>query len=276
MRLGLADSFTVNYYNLLVAGAEARKIQAEQQYRDTLRSFLATVNLDEDLSLDGKVILAHAMPNIDETVILKNAYDRRADYRSAKLNLENARLSLDIYSNEALPSLTAELSASTLGQDSSAGTAYKDMGKFSYPNIEARMKLTYPIGNKEQEINERNARFKLKQAQINYKKVHRHVKDDVKSKTEAIQTAYEVYQKSHIARKEAEAYYYKMLRSLRRGRLDSATVKNGLDAMVSSRQDELGSLVSFNLSLLQLEVAQNRLWEHYNINVDDYIPKDKK
>ncbi len=50
-------------------------------------------------------------------------------------------------------------------------------------------------------------------------------------------------------------------------------MKNGLDAMVASRQQELEALVQYNVSLLQLDLATNSLFERFNINVDKYIPK---
>ncbi len=276
VRLGLADGFNINYYNMLVAGAEAALVQAKQEHRNALRKFLTTVNMSDDINVAGTVILNNVLPSIDEAAALKSAYAKRADYLSANLTLKNAQMELEIQNNNGLPSLTAEINANTMGYDESFGSAYGDAGKFSYPGIEARLKLSYPLDDREQKINERNARFKLKQAKINLDKTKRTVRDEMKTAMETIQTSHSLYKKGHVARMQAEAFYYKMLRNLRRGRLDSATVKNGLDAMVSSRQQELEFLIYFNLSLLQFEVAKNELWEKYDINVDHYIPKDKK
>lgn len=276
VRLGLADSFNTNYYNMLVSGAEASLVQAKQEYRNALRKFLTTVNMSDTVDVAGTVILTNTLPAVNEAAALKSAYEKRADFRSAKLALENARMDLSIKKNEGLPSLTAEVNANTMGYNQNFGTSYGDAGKFSYPGIEARLKLSYPLDDREAKINERNARFKLKQAKISLNKTRRTVRDEMKTSMETIQTSHTLYTKAHNARVQAEAFYYKMLKNLRRGRLDSATVKNGLDAMTQTRQNELQALIYFNLSLLQFEVAKNELWEKYNINVDDYIPKDKK
>ncbi len=276
VRLGLADSFNTNYYNMLVSGAEASLAQAKQDYRNALRKFLTTVNMSETVDVAGTVILTNTLPAVDEAAALKSAYEKRADFRSAKLALENAEMELKIKKNEGLPSLTAEVNANTMGYNERFGTSYGDAGKFSYPGIEARLKLSYPLDDREQKVNERNARFKLKQAKISLDKTRRTVRDEMKTSMETIQTSHTLYTKAHNARVQAEAFYFKMLKNLRRGRLDSATVKNCRDAMTQTRQSELEALIYFNLSLLQFEVAKNELWEKYNINVDDYIPKDKK
>ncbi len=273
VNLGLDDSFQLNYYNLLVAGAEASVISAKQAYSEAARNFLTTINLDEGVDLSGKVILSNVYSEAQPEEAIKTAYAKRADYKGALLSLENAKMQLDMAESSGLPSLTAELNVSTVGQDEEMASAYGQSYGADYPSLEGRVTLSYPIGDRSQKADERNAAFQLKQAEINLSKIKRTVKDDVVNKIEAMKSAYEIYRKASEARAQAELFYYKMLRNLRRGRLDSATVKNGLDAMVSGRQQEIEALVYYNISVLQLTVAKNELWERYGINVEDYIPK---
>jgi outer membrane protein TolC len=275
VRLGLAERFDLNYYNTLVAGAEARATSARQQYRDSLRNLLTTLNLDEDIDLSGNAILSNKLSDIDETKALKSAYAKRADYRNSLLNLRNAKLELEIYENEALPLVSAEFNWSSMGQMDEISDAYSDASSAQYPSWEARVKVTYPLDDSEQKINERNARYKLEQAKLQLEKYKRLVRDDIFSKTEHIKTNYELYQKAEEARIQAETYYRRLLASLRRGRFTAAVVKNGLDAMVESRQRELETLILYNVSLLQLDVSRNELFERYNIDVNKYIPKDR-
>jgi hypothetical protein len=84
-----------------------------------------------------------------------------------------------------------------------------------------------------------------------------------------------VYLKAIEARRQSELFYQGMLTNLRRGKITSAVAKNGLDALVQSREQELQALVGYNISLLQFDVARNVLFEKYKIDVDKYIPKDK-
>ncbi len=276
VKFGLADSFNINYYNLLVAGSEARLTASKQKYRDTLRNFLTAVNMDEKMELSGSVILTDKLPELNLEAELKTAFQKRADYSNAKLNLENAKYDVEIQEKDSMPSLTAELNIATMGQRENAVDSSSDAAAFNYPSFEARIRLSHPLDDSEQKIKLRNALYRLKQAKINLQKTERTVRDEIAGRVENIKTAHEIYEKSKRARIEAEAFYYKMLGSLRRGRLDTATVKNGIDAMVESRQSELESLIFYNISLLRLVIAKNQLWEKYMIDVEKYIPRENK
>ncbi len=274
VRYGLSDRFNLNYYNTLVASSEANLEQARQEYRDSLRNFLTTINMDPGTTVSGTAILSNKLLEVDFEESLKTAYRKRADYRSALLSIENAKMNLKIQKNNALPSLSLGLTFAPFSQDDDFVKSYGDIGSIKNPSIEGRIKLTYPITNNSHEVDERNARFQLKQAQIQLEKVEREVKDDIMSRVEQINTSYVLYKKAREASVQAELFYRGMIANLRRGRLSAAIVKNGVDALVQSRMGELGALVQYNVSLLMLDVARNELFEKYNIDVDRYIPKD--
>ncbi len=273
VRLGLADAFDLNYYNTLVAGAEASAVNARQKFRDSLRELLTTLNLDENVKLTGAAILTEKLPEINIGESLKVAYEKRADYKIAKLSLENSTMELEMYRNHALPSLTAELNVSTMGQRRDIPDAYSETTGGEYPAMEAKLRMTYPLDNAEQETGERDARFRVEQAKLQVDKYKRVVRDDVTAKYEHIGTYHSMYRKAQEARNQSELYYQRLLGNLRRGRFTAAVVKNGLDAMVMSRQRELEALVAYNISLLQFDIAKNELFDRYRIDVNKYIPK---
>jgi hypothetical protein len=274
---GLADDYTLNMYNSMLAGAEAKMAMARQKYRESLRGFLTTINVDENTDVTGTAIFSNRYPAINVEEALKTAYQKRADYQNALTDMETAKSGLKIASNNALPSLTAVINGKLDSENGSfGGTLGNDLGQIKYPAIEGKLKLTYPIGDNELYIQERNARFRIRQAEIQLEKYKRTVKDDIMNSTDNIESSYRLYQKAMEARKQSELFYQGMLRDLRLGRLNSAIVKNGLDALVQSREMELQALVGYNISLLQFDVARNILFEKYNIEVDKYIPKDPK
>ena len=272
VRLGLLDNFNLNFYNAMVAGAEAQWIEAERSYKDALRNFLTTINFDAIDELTGTAILCNRLPEIRSEEALKTAYEKRADFIMAQKQLEIAKLDLQVQKNDALPSLTAEFNASTMGQQESAADAYRDLGKFKYTNIEGKLKVTCLLDNRAQKIAERNAGFKLKQAEI----TRREVKDDVISKIDQIKASYNMYLKMKEARGQAQMSYKRMMANLRRGRLTASVVKDGLDGLIESRQRELDALVYYNISLLLFDVSKNELFDKYGIDPDRYIPGKKK
>lgn len=273
---GLADDFQLNTYNMMLAVAEAKLAMARQQYRESLRSFLSTINMDENLDVTGTAVFSNKYQAVNVEEALKTAYEKRADYRAAVLSLENAKMSREIATNNTLPSLAAVVQGKVSGENNNFAGSYGDIAQFKYPAIEGKLKMSYPLGDKEVYTKQRNARFKVKQSEIELEKSKRKIKDDILNASDGIDTNYRFYQKAAEARKQAELGYQGMLRDLRLGRLNSAVVKNMLDGLIQTRDMELGAVVMYNVSLLSFDVARNNLFERYNIDVDKYIPKDIK
>jgi tetratricopeptide (TPR) repeat protein len=274
VKLGLAEQFELNYWNSLIASSEALVSRAEQNYRDALRKFLQVINMSDEITMQERAILQNKLPELNSEEAIKKAYAKRADYLNAVRSLENAKLQLDIDGNGALPSLTGSITVSSMDVNKNTGESYTNTTSMKYPSYEAQVKLTYPLSDSNQKVNERNSRWKVEQAKFEVDKYSRIVKDDVTSKVEKVNTNYKLYQKAREARIQAEIYYSKMLINLRRGRFTAAVVRNSLDALIGSREAELQMLVMFNASLLEFEVAKNDLFETYKIDVEKYIPKD--
>ncbi len=273
VRLGLSEKFILNYWNALVASSEANLAGSEQRYRDSLRKFLQDVNLDTKNTLEGKAVLSNKFVKIDEEESLKTAFEKRVDYNNALLTLENARYQLEIYSNNALPSLTGKVTVSTGDSVGDLDESYDNTMSLKYPKIDARVALTYPLNDTAQKTNERNARWGVKQSEHQLDKYKRIVKDDIKSRIEQISTNYNLYQKAKEGRFQAQTYYMRLLSSLRRGRFTASDVREGLDGLISSREAELQTLVLYNVSLLQFKVSKNVLFEEFGIDINKHLPK---
>jgi len=272
--IGLAEQFELNYWNSLIAGSEAAVAQSGQLYRDAFRKFTQSVNMPDEITMQETTILQDRLPEINSEAALKIAYAKRADYLNAVKTLENAKLQLDIDGNEALPSLTGAVTVSSMDYNDSMVDSNNNTASGKYPSYEAQIKMTYPLNDTSQKVNERNSRWKVEQAKHQVDKYSRIVKDDVTSKAEKINTNHVRYVKAKEARIQAGIYHEKMLINLRRGRFTAAAVRNSLDALITSRQQELHLLVEFNASLLEFEVAKNELFETYGIDVEKYIPKE--
>jgi outer membrane protein TolC len=276
VRLGLAERYQLNLYNSLVANSEATTAQTEQNFKTQVKKILRNLDMDPGTEIKGVSILIDAEPEIDRSAALHTAYAKRADYRNAQLALENAQMALAVYENDALPEVTAELKVSSMGQEDTFPDASSDASSMTYPAYEARLKMTYPLDDTEQEANVRNARYQLKQSELALKRIRREVRDDIITKIEEIHTAFTTYQKSKQARIQSERYYLRLHASLKRGRFTAATVRDALDGLADSRQREIEALVDYNVALLRFDLARNELLEKYNINLDAYVKRVKK
>ncbi len=270
---GLAESYDLNQYNALVAGAEVKLAASSKLYRDAVRKFLRTVNMSPDTEVKEVTELRDNMPKIEKDIALEAAFNKRTDYKNAVFATENARKSLAMQKNNTLPSLTLGADVSTWGQDENYRPAFRDSASTKYPNFEVTAKLTYPLDNKEQEMNLRNAYLKMKQADYNLESIKLEVRDDVISNIEGVELQQVTLQKARVAKRESEVYYQKLLVRFRQGKINSAVMKLALDSMVQSRQQELEALVGFNVALLQFDLAKNEVFERYNIDVEKYLAK---
>ena len=275
VNLGLVDSFQINYYNSLVADSEGALAKAKKNYSSMLRAFLTAINSSDTEFVLEKIILSDKLINLSEEEALKIAFEKRADYQSALLLIENAKMNFDMINNSGMPSLTASLQVQSRGREESLGPAYDKVGGFNYPSISGRLALTHAFDDSDQKVQERNANFQLKQAELSFEQAKRNIIDDVKNKIDNVDTSYFVYKSAKESRIQSETYFNKMLNNLLRGRLDSATVKNGLDGLIWSRQSEISALVLYNVSLFEFLVSKNQLWEKFDIDAEKYIPKYK-
>ena len=264
--LGLAERFDLNYYNALVAGAEASLESANQTYKESVRKLLSALNYDSDEAKMGSIVLCEDVPNYNEDEYLSLALSQRYDYLSAKLGIENAKLQLGIYENSDSPSLTAGVSVSSKAMDD-LSPAYSDTFSGKYPTVEAGLSVSYPLGDTGQKANLRDSKYKYEQAKIAFEKSGKDIRNDIKNKIENIDSSYKIMKSMERSRIETEEYYQLLLANLRRGRFSAITVKTALDARTDSRQTALESKVGYNAALLQMEIASNNLLKKFGIQV---------
>jgi outer membrane protein TolC len=276
VNIGLSEKFEINYWNSLVASSNASVKQAEQNYRNAMRQLLRDINMDRKITMQEKVVLSDKLPVINHEEALKRAFAKRADYLNAERSLENARLSIRINENNALPSLKGSVSVSSMDYNTdSAGDAYSNTKEMKYPAYEAKISMTYPLDDTGLKADERNAAWGVEQSKQNLEKARRYVRDDVTTRIENIGTNHQLYTEAKEARKQAELYYRSMVSNLKMGRFAASSVRDALDALVSCKEMELQLLVAYNASLIEFEVSKNELFETYGIDINKYIPEAK-
>ncbi len=275
VRYGLGELYDLNQYNALVASAEIKVVSTEQAYREAVRKLLRTMNMPADTRVEGVTDLVDTLPELDADAAVKTGYLKRVDYRNAVASVENARRELAYYRNESLPSLTVNLNLNTASQREGFNDAAGDAAAAKYPSWEVRAKLSYPLDDRERETNVRNAELKLRQARIGLDRTKLEVRDEILNALEQVRTRHLALKKARTARAESELYYQRLLVRFRQGKATAVTVRLALDALMQSRQSELESLVTYNVTLLQFDLAKNEIFDRYNVNVEKYIKQVK-
>ncbi|HSV96893.1 MAG TPA: TolC family protein [Spirochaetota bacterium] len=275
-RYGLGELYDLNQYNALVASSEAGLDAAAQRHREAVRKLVRTMNMPADTKVEGVTDLVDALPALDEDAAVKTAFEKRVDYRNARLMLENADRELGYHKNNALPSLVISMGLNTLGQDENYSPAMRDTASAKYPSWEARAKLTYPLDDRELKVNLRNAELRRRQAAIDLDRTKLEVRDDVLNSLERVRLLHSSLGKARTARSESELYYQRLLARFRQGKATAVNVKFALDALVQARQGELEALVQYNVTLLGFDLAKNEIFDRYNVDVEKYIRVGKE
>ena len=271
-RIGLSEKFDVNQYNALVAAAESKVALSRFKHREALRTLIRQVNLPIGTKVTGVTEMRKKLPKtMDIKKDLKIAFQDRVDHKNAVMEIEAAELEKSVNFSNTLPSLTANLKISTTSQSDNYATSLGQAASLDFPEISAGIKASYPLWNKEIMANARNSVLQLKKAQIALAELKQEVRDKVISSFENVKLTYNVYVKSRVVTKESRLYYSRLLRSSRQGKFNAIAVKTALDSMIDSRQRELENLVNYNISLLNYDVAKNKLFERYDIDFKELL-----
>lgn len=275
-RFGLGELYDLNQYNALVASTEAKLEAAIQRQREAVRKLVRTMNMPAETKVEGVTDLVDTLPALDEEAAVKTAFEKRVDYRNARLSLENADRELSYHKNNALPSLVISMGLNSLGQDENYSPAMRDSASAKYPSWEARAKFTYPLDDRELKVNLRNAELRRRQASIDLDRTRLEVRDEVLNSLEQVRLLHATLGKARTARAESELYYQRLLARFRQGKVTAVNIKLALDTLTQARQGELEALVQYNVALLQFDLARNEIFDRYNVDVEKYIRVDKE
>ena len=75
--------------------------------------------------------------------------------------------------SDSLPQLTAELQASSIAQNTTFDPAWNAVGNMDYPSWQARLKLSWFLGDDDAQVERRNSRFARRQAELEVKNSQR-------------------------------------------------------------------------------------------------------
>ncbi len=276
LNIGLAEGFEVNQWNALAMQAEIQLAQVKVERNSKRRELLRTMNLNPDLELTGTTELYDEIPkDIDAKKDLEMAYKTRPDLLNIRLQRENAERFKELAENALLPSVSLSGKYSSRDWGRHANTAFNEVPNGKYPEVGVEFKVEYPLWDDGIKVDARNAQYALRQLTIQEEMIKRQVSDEIKDGLDRIKTAHEALQKAKDAEAQTTAFYGGLVVRYRQGRFTAVAVKNALDALVQSRQALMQAKINFNISLIRYELARNRLFDRYKVNIDEVLDKMK-
>ena len=275
-RLGISEKFDVNRYNSLLAVAKNKVAQARYQYEEVKRILLRRVDLSPTTKITGVTDLTEKLPaDIKLSKDIETAFKKRVDYKNAILEMKAIKLEKEVSSNALLPSLLLDFKVETASQADSLKNSFYQAHNYEFPNINLKLKMNYPLFDREMYANRRNSELKMKQQEIVIMELKKELRDDVISKHGNLILSHKVLKNSKIAQRESAIYYAGLLKRSRQGKFNAENVKNALDSVINSRLRLLQNLVNYNLALLQYDLSKNEIFERYDLNIEKLLKQMK-
>ena len=239
---------------------------------DARLAVLRILNLDGNTDFELGQTFSTKAPDIPLERAMHDALLKRVDLANQRTLVQNAELEYRAAAHNELPSLKLNLGAGTVDYSRDAySKTFNDVNR----QYSAGFEVTYPLGNSEADARMRNARVNYQKAALDLEKLEKEVRDEVDSAVKQCAVLYQVYVQTKEAREYQMNYYNGVLRKFRLGRYSAIQLKLALDGYIQARQAELKSLVDYNVSLLQRDLARNVIFENYGIDVDSVLGRVK-
>jgi len=237
---------------------------AEDQLKALMNDPELNLATDQELiPVDTPLLEPLAVDQIGEVA---SALAHRAELHEARDLIEQARLTIGIAKNQALPKLDALFRYIVTGLGGNWDTAWDQLTENDFHRYVIGVEFEWPIGNRGPEAAVRRARLQQAQAIANHRAQIENIIREVKQAIRDLQASYAQIAPALRAARASED----QLRATkaRQERLDPPSLQVELDAhqaLATARNGLLQVLTNYNVALVNLERAKGTLLEYNNI-----------
>ncbi len=277
LQYGLAEAFEVNQWDALYNQAEIT-LNLSILDRDTKRrELLRTLNLDPNIELKGTTELIKDLPkDIDVKKDIETALQSRQDYKSIQYTYEITKISKELAENNLLPTIRIAGQYATRDFGRYTGSAWDQIQSGKYPEKAIQLKIEYPLWDEGAKVDARNAEIALKQIEIQKEELKRQIIDEIEIGYKQILTSYDALNKSQQAYNKTYQFYLGLLNGYQKGRFNATAIKNALDALLQAEKGYNQALINYNIVLVRYDLLRNKIFEKFNIDIDEVLNKQKK
>ncbi|MDD4527337.1 MAG: TolC family protein [Candidatus Margulisbacteria bacterium] len=272
IELGTLESYYSNQFNALIYGTQSTLKLDSFAYNSSARNLLQTLSLPIGEKTKLKFIyLNETKPVLNVAKLLETAYANRADYLQVNLALESASKNIAILKNELMPEAKLSYQLTGLGDDESFSKAFGDAASLKYSNQEVKFAITMLLDDKNTKIKLRDAMIQYEQVKLQKELLTRQIQIEVLNATEQIDSLYQSLVNAKKANEEAQIYYSETIKKLEQGRINILSIKDAIDMMINTRKGYTKVLLGYNLSLIQLDLVTNTIFDTYKVDTNAYI-----
>lgn len=253
---------------------QAEFVRARNQVRnaeDALKALIndPTLNLAKDLE-----IIPTDVPSVQPLILdvlgeVTAALAYRSELREARLQIEQARVSIGVAKNQALPRLDLVFRYVVDGLGGNWDQAFSQLSENDFNEYLLQFQFEWPIGNRSGEAVMRQARLRQAQAIASHRAQIENVIAETQTAIRDLNTAYDQIGPSlRSAQASAEQLFATQARQERK---DLPSLQVELDAhelLATSRQTLLQALADYNIAIVNLERRKDTLLTFNNISLN--------
>lgn len=280
----------------VVASRDADILQAEAlvlRREDVLKDLL---NISEDEELPPKRIIPLDRPSFIQKEVsleeaLRIALEKSPDLKMKKKTLETNELDLKVAKNQLLPGLDLEFSYWSPGLSGTeivfdplnpfgppigtiehpASDALKDAIGFKYNNWSVGLTLSLPLSSFTTKADYARAKMEIEKSQLELVNLEKQVFLEVRNAVRDVDTNFKRVQAYRVSRELAQKRLEAEVKKLDVGLTTNYFVLQYQEELARERSLELNSLVSYILSVAQLEKVLGTSLEKRNIVTSQFL-----
>ena len=216
---------------------------------------------------------------IDADAAVRNALDKRADLRQAKLSIEQSDISIRYFRNQILPDINALVNYQATGvggvqlqsvnifdpaalanrqivAERSFSAALSDVVRSSYPFWSIGFQVNYPLGTSTSKANLERAKLQYQQSQTQLKSMQMQVAAQVRSVARQVEANQKRVESARASRELAEQKLAAEEKKFAAGIRETFFVFQAQRDLATARTAEVRAISDYNKSLVDFEAVQ--------------------
>ena len=216
---------------------------------------------------------------IDTEAAVRNALDKRADVRQAKLTIEQSDIAIRFFRNQILPDINAQvnyqasgvggvqlqsvnifdpaaLAARQIIAERSFSAALGDVFRSSYPFWSVGFQVNYPLGTSTSKANLERAKLQYQQSQTQLRSMQMQVAAQVRSVARQVEANQKRVESARASRELAEQKLAAEEKKFAAGIRETFFVFQAQRDLATARSAEVRAISDYNKSLVDFEAVQ--------------------
>lgn len=275
--IGLSERFEMGQWNSLLSSVSGQLEQSKLDRDIAKRKMKRILNADPASEISGVTDLAEEIPaNIDIDKDLEYAYSKRIDLKNLSRQIEVAKLELENSEAEDMPSFKVTGTYSTKAQtlispQENFLSLNNGINTFKYPEARGEFNFSYPLWDKGIKADIRDKKTNLQQLETSESDLRKEIKDELKTRYDAIYSSYNVLKSAMKSQAEIEKFAKGVFAQFAQGKYTSIAVKNAFDSVAQAELGTIQARINFNINLLRYDLSKNYIFEKYEIDTDKII-----